>query len=394
MADSTRKYGTGSLTIREGKRGQTWYGQWWSNGGKVSRAIGPVRKPGSKDGLTEKMAETELRRLMQTVERKADPRKAMTFAAADELYRKHLERAGRKRATLTAIESCFRVWVIPFWGSKPIAEVTYHDVERLISTMERKGLAPKSIHNYVGTMSGLFNYGLDPRRAWVTTNPCADVELPAVQASEEIRFLTVEEVDALIRAVPEGPYADLDRVLYRVAAMSGLRQGELIALRWMDVDWVASKIRVRQNYVLGEFVAPKSKRSTRSVPLANAAARALAAFQPLEAGDEDLVFADPLHDLPLSKRSILIRFRKALQRAGLDTTHRFHDLRHTFGTRVAASGTSIRVLQEWMGHRDMQTTLRYADYAPSEHEADMIDAAFRGADMAAHINRIEAPDAG
>ncbi len=54
--------------------------------------------------------------------------------------------------------------------------------------------------------------------------------------------------------------------------MTGLRQGELIALRWRDVDWRAARIRVRQNYVLGEFGTPKSKRSTRSVPMADAVA--------------------------------------------------------------------------------------------------------------------------
>jgi integrase len=55
---------------------------------------------------------------------------------------------------------------------------------------------------------------------------------------------------------------------------------------------------------------------------------------------------------------------------------RFHDLRHTFGTRMAAAGTPMRTLQEWMGHRDFKTTLIYADYAPGEHEAELIERAF------------------
>jgi site-specific recombinase XerD len=58
---------------------------------------------------------------------------------------------------------------------------------------------------------------------------------------------------------------------------------------------------------------------------------------------------------------------------------RFHDLRHTFGTRMAAAGVPMRTLQEWMGHRDFKTTLIYADYAPSEREADLVEAAFAGA---------------
>ena len=79
---------------------------------------------------------------------------------------------------------------------------------------------------------------------------------------------------------------------------------------------------------------------------------------------------------PLSKAANNRRFRKALKAARLDETHRIHDLRHTFGTRMAAVGTPMRTLQEWMGHRDIETTQRYADYAPSTREAELIAAAF------------------
>lgn len=71
-------------------------------------------------------------------------------------------------------------------------------------------------------------------------------------------------------AAIEGRYQRIDRALYVAAVMTGLRQGELIALRWRDVDWTAGRIRVRQNYVLGEFGTPKSRRSTRSVPMVDA----------------------------------------------------------------------------------------------------------------------------
>lgn len=67
---------------------------------------------------------------------------------------------------------------------------------------------------------------------------------------------------------------------------------------------------------------------------------------------------------------------KALKAAKLDETHRFYDLRHTFGTQCAAAGVAMRTLQEWMGHKHISPTQRYADYAPSNREADMIAAAF------------------
>jgi hypothetical protein len=66
---------------------------------------------------------------------------------------------------------------------------------------------------------------------------------------------------------------------------------------------------------------------------------------------------------------------------------RFHDLRHTFGARMAAAGVPMRTLQEWMGHRDFKTTLIYADYAPAANEAELVNAAFaRGASINLSIN--------
>lgn len=177
---------------------------------------------------------------------------------------------------------------------------------------------------------------------------------------------------------PEGEFQAIDRAIWRTAAMTGLRQGELLALRWRDVDWPAARIRVRQNWVLGEFGTPKSKRSTRSVPMADEVGGELERLfkQSRWQGDDDLVLAHPASGAPLYKPGVLRRMRKALNAAKLDESHRFHDLRHTFGTRMAAAGVPLRTLQEWMGHRDIATTQRYADYAPSAHEAEMVAAAF------------------
>ena len=93
-------------------------------------------------------------------------------------------------------------------------------------------------------------------------------------------------------------------------------------------------------------------------------------------GDDDLVFAHPATGEPIYKANVTRRMRTALKAAKLDTSHRFHDLRHTFGTRMAAAGVPLRTLQEWMGHRDLATTQIYADYAPSAREAEMVAAAF------------------
>jgi integrase len=185
-------------------------------------------------------------------------------------------------------------------------------------------------------------------------------------------------VEALLRAAPDDPLGQIERVMYLTAAMTGMRQGELFALRWRDVDWSARRIRVRRNFVRGEFGTPKSKRSSRSVPLASRVATELELLsqQSRWKGDDDLVFAHPETGRPIDRSKLLKRFKSTLRRADVRAV-RFHDLRHTFGTRMAAQGMPMRVLQELMGHRDFKTTLIYADYAPSEREAEWVEEAFR-----------------
>ena len=379
MTGDRRSYGTGSLYVRADSSGrETWYGKWHANGRRVKRVIGPKRATGSREGLTRAQAESELRRLMAEIQVTAKVGHSLTVAAAGERYQRHLKRAGRKRSTIVAVESALRVHLGPFFTGKTLDSIRHEDVVDLVAVLEGKGLAPKSIHNYVGTLSALFNYARGPQRRWAATNPCEGVELPGVPDNDEIRFLDEAEWEAVLRHVTPGDYAAIDRALYLTAIMAGLRHGELIALRWRDVDWLAGRIRVRQNWVLGEYDTPKSRRGSRSVPMADRLAGELdRLFKALgEPGVDALVFADPTTGDPLDKAATLRRYRKTLKAAVLDETHNLHGLRHTFGTRMAAAGVPMRTLQEWMGHRDISTTERYADYAPSQHESELIERAW------------------
>ncbi|MDQ3675459.1 MAG: tyrosine-type recombinase/integrase, partial [Actinomycetota bacterium] len=305
-------------------------------------------------------------------------------------YLAHAERRGRKSSTRQNIESEVRVHLAPFFAGRTLDAIRPEDVRDLVAALDGKRLAPKSIRNIVATLSALFAFAKTPQRGWAATNPCEGIELPVVPDCSEVRFLTLDEVDALIANARPGMFQTIDRALYRTAAMTGLRKGELMALRWSDVDWIAGRVRVRRNYVRGEFGTPKSRRSTRSEPLADEVAGELERLHQASRwrGDGDLVFAHPATGGPLAKSNVTRRMRAALRAARLDTTHRFHDLRHTFGTRMAASGVAMRTLQEWMGHRDIATTLLYADYAPSPHEVEMVRAAFDRSSCASNVGTI------
>jgi integrase len=171
-----------------------------------------------------------------------------------------------------------------------------------------------------------------------------------------------------------------------------MRQGELLALRWRDIDWAARRVRVRRNYVRGSWGAPKTRRGSRAVPLADRLAAELehhfrrSAFK----ADDDLVFGHPALGTVVDHSDLVRRFKRVLQAAGVREV-RFHDLRHTFGTRMTAAGVPLRTLQEWLGHRDFTTTLVYADYQPSTREAERVERDFgpkrpdRGPILGAHF---------
>ena len=371
-----RGRGQGALIVKTDNAGRaTYYGKWRIGQRQVMRRIGPKRKANTREGLTQAQAEAELRRLMDhRTQVVRDDRRALTEVC--ELLAVKKERLGRKRSTVDAYRSWNHVHFEPFFGATTVDRIDRRLVESFDGELVRKGLSPKSRRNALGALHSVFDFAI--REGWASTNPVKDVEQPRMSGADpDIRFLELEEVEALFRAVPDDDLGRVERVMYLTAAMTGMRQGELLALRWMDVDWTAGRIRVRRSFVRGEFGTPKSKRSSRSVPLATRVARELELLYQATpyASDQDLVFAHPHTGKPIDRSRLLKRFKAALRTADVRDV-RFHDLRHTFGTRMAAPGVPMRTLQELLGHRDFKTTLIYADYAPSEREVEWVESAF------------------
>ncbi len=140
----------------------------------------------------------------------------------------------------------------------------------------------------------------------------------------------------------------------------------------MDVE--GSTLRVRASYADGALTTPKSGK-VRSVPMPPNVAEALTRLRGRDrwVGDDDLVFAGRTGAY-LDGRALRLRYLAALEAAGLRRL-RFHDLRHTFGTRVIGVA-DIRRVQEWMGHADIKTTMRYLHYAPRKEDAALVAQAF------------------
>jgi len=358
--EKKRAYGSGSVSELSG----AFYGKWRVNGRQVMRKLGPCRRPGTRDGLTRSQAEARLRALMTQTVLPPSPER-LTFHEVGQRYVQHLEDVmQRKRTTIQDYRIMLRLHLAPYFGSTYITKLTPRDIDAYIAHKRRSGLGVKTIINHLNFAHGVFAFAL--KRGLVTQNAVAMTDRPPSPPTDpDIRFLDREELEALLRAAVDDVLGPTDRVLWITAAMTGLRQGELAALRWRDVDWSAGLIRVRRSYSRGQYTTPKSRRSSRAVPMADRAAGELERhFQgSAYVHDDDLVFCHPHSGRPYDASKSRVRFKQALKRAGLRPL-RFHDLRHTYGTRMAAAGAPLRTLQGWMGHRDYKTTEIYADFAP------------------------------
>lgn len=406
-----RSYGTGQLYEKHGAYDGRWH---TSDGRKLNRRVGEIREPGASTGLTRTQAERRFRQMQQDEEvaprRRADA-EVVTVEGASASLRRRLAVEGARKSYLEGCESMERVHVLPRLGTRPIHEVEAADVESLASGMLRKGLKPKTVRNVLTYLHSVFEHAV--ARGWCASNPVRYASRPkrrrAGDVNPDLEFLTVAELEAVLRAIPDevvvrepaqsrigrsGPapppppdvLGPVLRVLVLAAAMTGLRQSELLGLRWRDVDWVAQRVRVRNAYVRGDHSGEgKSDLSTRrSVPMADRLARELDRWSRRTeyGGEGDLVFAHPQSGRPLDRSKVTRRSKEACRAAGV-TEITFHELRHTFATRLAASGQPLRTIQEFLGHADIKTTQIYAHYVPSAREVEMVNEAFSGEDTLA-----------
>jgi integrase len=381
-----RNYGTGGLR----QIGNSWYGTWRDESGhKIQKKIGDVRAQGKRKedgGLSKTEAEEKLRTLRAATGNVVRTDDRVTIEVAGREYVRRLNRnQKRKRSYKLTQASDINNHIAPFFGAKTLDQIKPRDIESYIDAKERgrggrRPLSIKTIRNHVNTIHAIFELGM--RQEWCLSNPVKLAERPtdngSADAETDIRFLDLTELEQLVGAsYPSDAWGSVEPTLYLAAAMTGMRQGELLALRWRDVDFEAKRIRVVKNYVRGQFDTPKSRKSARSVPMASKVDQALLELKAQTdfANKDDLVFCHPDTGNPLDRSKLIRRFKQALERAQVHEIT-FHELRHTFGTTMAAAGVPMRTIQEWMGHDDIKTTQVYTHYRPSEDEAGAIDRAF------------------
>jgi integrase len=216
-----RPRGTGALFVkRDGGGREVWYGKWRVGSTQVKRRIGPKRIPSTSEGLTKSQAEAELRRLIGTVEEEAVATYRATVADGGELVLARATIRGRKKSTLMGYESLIRIHLVPHFGERPLREVGRREIDGFIRQTAQSGRSVKTTFNALGVLHSIFEAAR--REGWVAGNPCTLVDKPRAQETDpDIHFLEPEEVEALLRGVPDDDLGRVERRMYLTAAMTG-----------------------------------------------------------------------------------------------------------------------------------------------------------------------------
>jgi integrase len=343
-----------------------------------------------------------------------------TFGEAADAYLAYVERVKRiAPSTLTDRRSVVRAHLLPEFGpDTPLRRVTISRVEAFRDDLLNDDeLSRARMGRIVFVLNGVLKHAQS--KGWIGHNPVADLEsIPMPKASGDFNVLEPVQVEAVARAAAEGwsPLKAGDRIaangrratrvsartakalttqrqadaeLYaaaiRFAAYTGLRLGELRALRWRDIVWRDSIVHVRLNAPTSAPAnaekRPKSQ-LVRSVPLTDPAARAVEELSRREhfAGPDDRVFPSPTGAV-IDGGKVRDAFYAALDVARLghlrakDEPIVFHDLRHTFGT-LAVRVAPVTDVKAWLGHANLPTTMRYVHHVPRHDAAKRLSEAF------------------
>ncbi len=295
-------------------------------------------------------------------------------------------KVSRRLTTFESYEMICRVHITPHLGGWEVAAITPGAIDALYAKLLDKELSPKSVRNVAGVLHKAL--AVARKRGYIARNPADDATTPG-GSSPEMKFWTSEEMKRFLAATA----SDRMGAVYRLALATGFRRGELLGLRWTDIDLDAGtvaiqqgRVRVRKGSVTGP---PKTPRSRRTITIDAGTVTALRALhrrqleERLAAGSryEDSGYLVTLRDgRPPKPERFSIWYRTAVQRTGLRPIP-LHSLRHTYVTVARSQGTSLDTISKRVGHAKTSITsdiyshvLPQDDAAAAESIGALLDA--------------------
>ncbi len=293
-----------------------------------------------------------------------------TYVERDWLPSKHIE-ATTRAAYVSNLDKHF----LPFFGDRPLAKITSSMVQDWVTTATKAGLTPRSFRKYHTMLHSIFKRAVRDRL--IVTNPCEHTELPKVIARKS-RTLTPDEYDLLINAIP-----DRYRLMVETAIETGMRWGELIALRPRHVDFLRQTVTVEETIVeVSKKHSPTGERYVKKPYPKDNEPRTFSVRQDwLEAlaehikthkiARDELLFTTTA-GTPISRNTFRTRvWLPAVKASGVTFNVRIHDLRHAHASWLLAGGSDLKSVMERMGHAQIQTTQKYLHALPQADQRNL-----------------------
>jgi integrase len=280
-------------------------------------------------------------------------------------------------------------------GNRPAIAVTTREINQLLDQVAAGGASARTVNKHRQLISAIYNYASSTATFELNANPASGSDHRPEPERARLDFYSPAEVEQLARALEDGAHRDparqaidaaeasarreedrQDADLVRVAAYTGLRRGELLALRWSDVELDQRKVIVRRAVSANEEAPSTKSRRAREVPIPDQAGVALRRLQGRQdfLGSDDLVFTNRL-GRRIDGSALRRRVERARDSAGLRKL-RFHDLRHTYGSLLVAGGVDLASVKSAMGHSRITTTERYLHARSASELADRFTEAF------------------
>ena len=276
---------------------------------------------------------------------------SVTFACfAEESFLRVYATVHNKPSELAAKTTILRCHLLPAFGERPLSDIKAEEIERYKAKKLADGFARKTINNHLAVLSRLFKLALE----WEVLLRAPRFKLLAT-LEPEFDFLDFEDAAALLEAAEPAWHG-----IILLGLRTGLRLGELRALRWQDVSLPSRKLVVRRAAWNGTIGSPKGGRP-REVPLSEEVLAMLREL-PRPASTSELVFGHPSGRM-YNRNEMKWPLWRACKAAGIRKIG-WHVLRHTFASQLVMRGVPLKAVQELLGHRDIRTTMRYAHLSP------------------------------
>jgi integrase len=288
-----------------------------------------------------------------------------------------------KPSAIRGYEAALRDRIVPVLGGKRLGDLQRREVQRIADDLLAEGRDPSTIRNALMPLRVICRRAVEDGD--VAVNPCTNLRLPVVRGRRE-RITSPDEAQQLLAAL-----AERDRPIWAAALFAGLRRGELMALRWEDVNLAAGVIRVERSYDdKGRMeIEPKSRAGQRTIPIVGALRDVLVEHKARQGRDDGLVFGSSA-ERPFQPSNLWRRAQRAWKRAGLEPIG-LHEARHTFASVLIAAGVNAKALTTYMGHASIQTTYDlYGKLMPgSESEAAaLVDAYLARVDTKSRLDQL------